>query len=117
MSEKHFTEIEPAGDDVDYFKFRAKAGDILSAEVLTGQIDSTLGLFQIVGSGRDKEGILIALDDDGGEGVLSKIVFEIPEDGRYAIAVSTFPDFDFTGEGDTDPVFGQGRYVLSVAKE
>jgi hypothetical protein len=36
-------------------------------------------------------------------------VIEIPADGEYAVAISTFPDFEFKGAGS-----GTGRYVLSV---
>jgi hypothetical protein len=104
---KRYTEIEPAGADVDYYSFDAQAGSFLIAETLTGQIDSMIGLF-------DPAGNLIALDDDGGAGVLSRLVVPIPATGSYAIAVTTFPDVDFSGDGNTDPVFGQGRYVLEV---
>lgn len=144
-TKKRFSEIRPAGDDVDYFELRKlKAGETLIAEVLTGQIDTVLGLFQLVGSHDDDDddddggdgaihlqgadeafddddddddgggvtGTLVASDDDGGSGVLSRIVFEIPADGDYALAVSTFDDLDFTGDGN--PLSGEGRYVLEV---
>ena len=113
---RSFTAIDPAGDDVDFFKLRRlEAGTTLIAEVLTGQIDSVLGLFQCGRfTCRENSATLVAVDDDGGQGILSRIVFEIPEDGDYILGVSTFPDTDFSGDGNTDPVFGQGRYVLDV---
>jgi hypothetical protein len=108
LPESRFTEIRPAGGDVDYFKIQnLKTGQTLVAETLSGQIDSVLGVF-------DTAGNLLVADDDGGSGVLSRIEFKVPADGRYFIAVSTFPDFDFTGSGNTDPTFGVGRYVLDV---
>jgi hypothetical protein len=108
LPESRFTEIRPAGGDVDYFKIHnLKTGQTLVAETLSGQIDSVLGVF-------DAAGNLLVADDDGGSGVLSRIEFKVPADGRYFIAVSTFPDFDFTGSGNTDPTFGVGRYVLDV---
>jgi len=108
LRERRFTEIRPAGGDVDYFKIgNLKSGQTLVAETMSGQIDSVLGVF-------DATGNLLVADDDGGSGVLSRIAFEVPADGLYFIAVSTFPDFGFTGSGNTDPTFGVGRYVLDV---
>ncbi len=100
---RRYTAIEPAGEDVDYFKFKATAGQTLVTEILTSDVDTVLGLF-------DSDGNLIALDDDGGAGTLSRIVVEIPADGRYFLAVSAFPDFDFTGDGGGNG----GRYVLDA---
>ena len=73
----------------------------------TGQIDSVIGLF-------DAAGNVIAIDDDSGTGFLSKLAVSLPYSGTYAVAVTTWPDYDFSGDGDTDPVFGQGRYVLDI---
>jgi hypothetical protein len=42
----------------------------------------------------------------GGPGSWSKIVFTIPADGEYALAVSTYPDEHFEGVGTET-----GRYV------
>ena len=97
-----FTEIEPVGGDVDYFRFGAEGGTTLLAEVRSGGMDSVMGLY-------DADGNLVALDDDGGSGLLSRIVYEIPADGDYFLAVSSFPDFDFSGDGGSG-----GRYVLEV---
>ncbi len=55
-------------------------------------------------------GTLLAADDDSGPGTLSRLTFTIPVDGEYAIAVSSFPDFEFDGGGEG----GIGRYVLDV---
>lgn len=91
-----------AGGDVDYFEFSARAGQTVLAEILSGDIDSLLGLF-------DANGNLIAADDDSGSGLLSRLVAAVPADGRYRLAVSTVPDADFSGDGN-----GDGRYVLDV---
>ncbi len=105
----NFSQISPAGGDVDYYRINGlKAGTTLVAEVLTGQIDSVVGVFNRA------TGALLAVDDDGGNGFLSRLVFPIPADGNYVVAVSTFPDFDFSGDGNTDARFGQGRYVLDM---
>lgn len=69
-------------------------------------LDTVIGLFRVVGHGQSKTGILLAEDDDGGAGLLSKLVVTVPEDGRYALGVSKF-------------FFGgvpQGRSVLSLTK-
>lgn len=105
-----YTEIEPAGSDVDYFRFGAQAGDLLVVRVVQGQLDSLLGLFRLEGQGSQVQGTLVALDDDGGPGVLSALSYVVPETGAYAVAATTFPDFDFTGAG-----FSGGRYVLDIS--
>jgi hypothetical protein len=96
-----YTEIERP-NDMDFFKFRAKAGQILVAEILTGSIDSVLGLF-------DGAGVPLTINDDGGAGVLSRIGFVAPADGDYIVGVTTFPDLAFAGAGAET-----GRYVLSL---
>ncbi|MGH8495991.1 MAG: pre-peptidase C-terminal domain-containing protein [Gammaproteobacteria bacterium] len=98
-----FTEIEPTGGDVDFYRFDATGGTSLVLQVVSGQLDSLIGLF-------DRDGNLVALDDDGGTGLLSRIVFPVPADSEYFLAVTTFPDDDFTGDGDSG-----GRYVLDLS--
>jgi len=88
---------------VDFFRFRAHAGYNVVAEVVSGQLDTVLGLFDY------STGMMLAMDDDGGVGLLSKLQYSIPETGEYALAVSTFPDYDFSGDGGSG-----GRYVLDV---
>src|SRR6185503_14002450 len=101
-----FTEIEPTGADVDYFRFSASAGDVILARVVGGRFDTLLGLFRITGSGT---GTLVAFDDDSGPGVLSLLAYVVPQSGNFALAASAFPDFTFTGAG-----FSGGRYVLDL---
>jgi hypothetical protein len=99
-----FQEMRPAGD-LDFYRFRAPAGSTLVAETLPGNpgLDTILGLFDA------DTGELLAVDDNRGQGLLSRIVHEIPSDGRYAVAVSTFPDFELEGDGEM-----VGRYVLDL---
>jgi hypothetical protein len=101
-----FTELGNP-DDVDFFRFKARAGEVIVAEILSSQIDTVLGLYHRA------SGTLLAADDDSGPGPLSRIRFRIPVDGEYAIAVSSFPDFEFDGGGEG----GVGRYVLSIVVE
>ena len=97
-----FTEHETP-DDLDFFKFKAKAGQLLMVETLTGRLDTLVGLF-------DSAGTLLAFDDDSGDGTLSRLAIFAPADGDYIVGVTQWPDFGFTGAGS-----GQtGRYVLGV---
>jgi hypothetical protein len=99
-----YSEIDPDGGDVDFYRFRARAGDILIIETVPGlqTMDSLIGLF-------DADGNLLLADDDSGVGILSKLAVQILVDGVYAVGVTTFPDFDFTGAGGDF-----GRYVLQI---
>lgn len=97
-----FTEIKPAGGDVDYYSFNLAANTSLIAEIKTGSLDTVMGLF-------DPNGNLVTVDDDSGPGLLSKIIYPVPTGGKYTLAVSTFPDFGFTGAGGSG-----GRYVMDL---
>ena len=54
-------------------------------------------------------GELLAVDDDGGDGLLSRLMLQVESDTRLAFAVSAFPDLEFVGAGDSG-----GRYTLFV---
>jgi hypothetical protein len=95
-----------AAGDVDFYRFRFKAGEIVAIETVPGtRLDTMLGLF-------DAAGNLLLLDDDGGVGgvgSLSRLLVRIPVDGIYGVGVTTWPDYGFTGAGNET-----GRYVLNV---
>ena len=97
-----YTEIEPTGGDVDFYRFSADAGETLIAEIIAGQLDSLIVV-------ADSSGLILAVDDDGGAGLLSRIVLPIAATGDYFLGVTTFPDLGFTGAGGSG-----GRYVMSV---
>ncbi|HAB15409.1 MAG TPA: hypothetical protein DCE44_03055 [Verrucomicrobiales bacterium] len=97
-----YTEIDPVGADVDYYKFEAKAGEIIYAELTRGGFDSVAGIFA-------PDGTLVAVDDDSGFNLLSAVAYQVLQDGTYTVAVSGFPDLDFSGDGGS-----AGHYVLSV---
>ena len=98
-----FAEIDNENGDVDFYRFRAYGGENLAIEVVRGELDTVIGLFDA------DTGELLAFDDDGGAGLLSRIVVDIPKSTNVAVAVSTFPDVGFTGVGESG-----GGYVLSV---
>ena len=99
---ERYTEIEPTGADVDYYAFDLVAGRSLVAEIKTGNLDSYIGLFA-------PDGSFIAADDDGGTGLLSRLVYPVTQSGKYRLAVTTFPDADFSGDGGSG-----GRYVMDM---
>ena len=69
-----FTEIEKVGD-VDFYKFRAKAGQFLAIETLTGPLDTMVGIF-------DAAGNLLLANDDGGAGLLSRLLLQVLVEGE-----------------------------------
>ncbi|MGH9869784.1 MAG: hypothetical protein ACREAA_16685 [Candidatus Polarisedimenticolia bacterium] len=99
-----FTAIEPAGGDVDFFRIRLEAGNTFLAETIAGRSDTLIGLFNAAGT-------LVAADDDNGAGLLSKLSYPVTAGGDYFLAVTTFPDLDFTGDGGAPG----GRYVLTMS--
>lgn len=103
VSERDFSAVDPVGDDVDYYRFKAKAGDILAIELVRGEFDATLGVFDA------DTGALLLSDDDGGGGLRSRILAQVNADINLAVAVSAFPDLDFNGDGGEG-----GRYVLNI---
>lgn len=104
-SNRRISTIDFAGGDVDFYSFEIDEGDIFAIETVTGTLDSILGLFDA------DTGDLLLISDDEGDGLLSRFIFQAPFDLNAAIAVSTFPDFEFIGAGNS-----AGRYVLSVQK-
>jgi hypothetical protein len=106
---RRFTGIAPIGADVDFYGFTLRAGDILVARTIGGQLDTLIGLFGVTDKGKKQTGILLAMDDDSGPGLLSALVYQVNEPGQYALAITTVPDFQFTGAG-----FTGGRYVLDA---
>jgi hypothetical protein len=98
-----FTSISPAAEDVDHYSIHARAGEFVAVEVVRGTLDSLLGVFDA------NTGAPLVVDDDGGNGLLSRAIFQVDEDTELVIAVTTFPDFEFVGAGGSG-----GRYVLHV---
>lgn len=117
-SSRQVTTLSPDGDDIDFFRFNAKAGEVLAIEVVrTHNDDLNLGLDTVIGLFNADTGELLASDDDGGYvgglgfAGLSRLIVQVPENLKLAVGVTTFPDLGFTGAGGIG-----GRYVLSVRK-
>ncbi|MBL4828219.1 MAG: fibronectin type III domain-containing protein [Spongiibacteraceae bacterium] len=98
----HFTEISPAGGDVDYFSFYAHEGTTLVAQSASTQLDLLLGLF-------NRKGELIATGTYFSAAEV-RLNLEIPASGLYSLAVTTAPDTEFVGAGES----GDARYVLNA---
>lgn len=132
-----YSAIDPAADDIDFYRFKSEAGKYLIADVARGQIDSVMALYYCPPSEESQSrsrwdrwwdryrknrmdkcdadtAILLAVNDDT-NGLLSRIEGGLPFEGTYAIAVSFYGDLDFDG---VDPgqglPFDQGRYVLDI---
>ncbi len=141
-TKRHYSAIDPAAADIDFYRFTAEAGKYLIADVARGQIDSVMALYYCPPTGNDDSSsdddssdddssdrrrskikldkcdadtaILFAVNDDT-NGLLSRIEGGLPFDGTYALAISFFGDLDFDGvdPGQGMP-FDGGRYVLDV---
>jgi hypothetical protein len=69
------------------YGFVADAGDSLVVETAVGSIgDTVLELYDTDGTS------LLASDDDGGDGLASRIVWTAPAAGRYSVIVSGYGD-------------------------
>jgi len=98
---QQYTEIEPTGADIDWFRFKVPDGKTLRVEIVNGQLDTLIGVIAPDGTQY--------IDDDGGNGLLSALQIPGTMKGTYYLAVTTFPDIDFTGAGGSG-----GRYVLEI---
>jgi hypothetical protein len=125
-TKKRYTSISPFAADIDFLRFSASAGNTLVAEIITGQIDSVLGLFYCgpdEPSGKTSKcdpntALFLGLQDDKGFGqnpLLSGFALPLPFDGTYALGVTFCCDYDFDGidPGQGAP-FDEGRYVIDV---
>ncbi|MEM7479771.1 MAG: hypothetical protein AAF481_01245 [Acidobacteriota bacterium] len=101
-----YTDLAPAGEDVDFFRFRTRPDDIVAAEVVRSSLDTRLGLFDA------DTGERLFQDDDGGDGQLSRLLFSFPTARHLALAVTTGDDPAFEGQGV--PRRG-ARYTLQIA--
>jgi len=96
--------------DIDFLSFVGLTpGEAFGAEITFADFDTTLGWF-------DEFGNLIASDDDGGVGLLSRLDVIVPVNGILTFAVSGFPNTNFDGTihskiGDYQLVLGSVNAV------
>lgn len=99
----------PDEPDIDFFRFSATPGARVTAnhegeDTGAGTLpDPLLGLF-------DTDCNLLASNDDSGVGLNSRLTFDVPVDGVFVLAATSFPDFDFTGAGGNS-----GTYQLTIS--
>lgn len=93
--------------DVDFYRFEAPAGTMIDVKLLGANSnrgtnpDPLLGFF-------NSDCALVAFNDDA-IGSDSRLVISVPEDGRFVLAVSAYPDYYFQGEHEK-----AGTYQLSL---
>jgi hypothetical protein len=89
---------DPDGFLYDDYSFGSSAGRVLWIDLVSDDFDAYLSL-GVVESGRYSE---LDADDDGGEGLNSRLTFMVPSDGDYLLRVTS------ADPGET------GRYALTV---
>ena len=90
--------------DVDFYTLTGLGPNSqFTAEIIGGNTDTVLGLF-------DSMGTLLSFDDDGGVFPYSRLTGRVGSDGMLNLAVTSYADYDFTGNHS---VF-DSRYVLRV---
>jgi|GEM_PF-81198 len=80
---------------VVYYQFEGQTGDIveIAMNAVSGDLDTVLLL-------ADLDGVILAQDDDGGEGTNSLLQFTLPQAGRYIIAATRFNYVGGVSTGD-----------------
>jgi hypothetical protein len=93
--------------DIDFFLFRVNNASGTAIIDLEGESlgDPLLGVF-------NSDCILLASDDDSGEGFNSRITIAAPPDGVLIVAATSYSDFGFTGLGSYS-----GSYRLRIGGE
>ncbi len=92
-------------DSMDFWEFTLEAGTDFRAEIIAAEFDPVIGWF-------DDAGDLIIYNDNGGQGLLSKITGTVPSSGSVIIGVTGYPDFGFTASHSQS-----GEYTLEVIPE
>ncbi len=95
--------------DVDYFRFLARAGDVVTISLFESERGGFHDPVLAVSGPGDSEPV--AMDDDAGPGFLPRVAVPIDRTGTWTIAVGGFGDEDLDG-GDHEQSF---EYDLVVA--
>lgn len=73
--------LDAANEEIDEWTFTGRAGERIVIDMRSSAIDSKVAIGRLE-SGAFSE---LAEDDDGGEGLDSRLRFRLPEDGQYVI--------------------------------
>lgn len=92
-----------------FYQFYGAAGDtvIITAERLTNDLDPIVVL-------RDADDLNIARNDDAGDSQNSRLVHELPADGRYIIAVTRYGLRDGLTTGDFRLVLREAQQTAQI---
>lgn len=90
------------GGDVDIFEVSGLGSAPIDIEVISGDFDSILGLF-------NASGTLTATNDDGGSGLLSLLSSVTPDSGTVRFGITGYSDFSLTGSHSRT-----GSYQIAV---
>ncbi len=82
--------------DADFFRFSAEAGKVYQIDVALGTLDDSVAELQ------DSNGLEVTYNDDYGDSLASRIVWEAPVSGDYYVVVSGW---------------GTGSYTVTVGQQ
>jgi hypothetical protein len=123
--------VLPDGSHFDVWVYDGYAGEHITVEMRSDEIDSYLLLY----GGSPEDPVLLGEDDDGGGGLDARIEVTLPADGEYAVLANTFEggetggyairldavtgDVDQISDGDWNTLYPGGgdpdeRYALLV---
>lgn len=104
--------------DFDFYMIRnVRAGQTISVAVNTPDLFGPLDPFVVV---YDRNGNIIAFDDDGGPGFDSKLALSAPVDGDYYVSVGGFGSFALADPFDSSSGTGassEGIYDVTIDLE
>ncbi|MGK7918086.1 MAG: pre-peptidase C-terminal domain-containing protein [Prochloraceae cyanobacterium] len=105
--------VSPSFNEVDLVLFELEEGEVVifdtdAAGAGISDLDTILRVF-------DSSGNELAVNDDSGS-LDSEIEFEVPDDGTYAVGVSSYSNFNYdpTVEGSGADGFSNGRFILNA---
>lgn len=104
--------------DFDFYKVKGKSGQTLSIDVNTPDPFADLDPFVSV---FDENGVLLDFNDDDGESLDSKLLFNLPFDGTFYVCVGGFgafvplDPFDAESGSVTGEIGSEGEYELLLA--
>jgi hypothetical protein len=107
-------------DDLDFFSFEAKAGDVLDLDIDNGAVDTIIGVFDANGKLLEMQDHAKDIDPGSSSTMDARIdKFVAPADGTYTVGVSNVPRY-FVNGGGVLGFFGTstssvGSYTLNIS--